>query len=251
MIAPAPAERAVFELVSTYLRRNREIKVRLYPSLAYFIFFPVIAIFTEGLPDPFVSTKLGYSLMGAAMICFVSLTAVEGLVFSEHFAASYIFRVTPVEDLGRIHSGVRKAVLLWVALPGFIVLLVLYSALWASPLHAVLMLAPWVIMTPTVLMMPFLFRQVLPLARKYQKGQQTARNILIFVFSVVALTFVGSFQVIAIKGPLALFAERALGLSIPYWLFMTVIAAISVALYALLRRFGGERRPVPASDPDS
>jgi hypothetical protein len=120
-----------------------------------------------------------------------------------------------------------------------------------NPAHAALMLAPWVIMTPAVMMMPFLFRQVLPLARKYQKGQQTARNVSIFVFSMIALTFVGFFQVVAIKGPLALFDGRPLGLTIPYWLFMVVVAAISIMLYALLKRYGGERRPVPASDPDS
>ena len=243
LIVRTPAERAIFELVSIYFRRNREIKVRLYPSLAYFIFFPVIAIFTEGLPDPFVSPKTGYSMMGAAMICFVSLTAVEGLVFSEHFAASYIYRVAPIESLGQVHSGLRKAVMVWVTLPGFLVLLVLYSALWANPLHAALMIAPWAIMTPAVMMVPFLMRQVLPLARKYQKGQQTARNITVFMSSMIALTSVGLFQVVAINGPASPF-----DMELPYWLFMVIVAAVSVGVYALIGSTGLERRPVPASD---
>jgi len=88
-----PAERAAFDLVSIYLRRNREVKVRLYPSLAYFIFVPLLAIFTEGLPDPFSPRGVdAYSLMGALMICYVALTAIEVLRFSEHYEAAYIFR---------------------------------------------------------------------------------------------------------------------------------------------------------------
>ena len=242
-----PAERAVFELVSIYLRRNREIKIRLYPSLAYFIFFPLLAIFTEGLPDPFINHSLGgYSLMGAVMICFVSLTAVEGLIFSEHFPAAYIYRVAPIRNLGDIHSGFRKAIMLWVTLPGFAVLITLYSILWRNPLHAILVLAPWIIMTPAVLMLPFLLREGLPLSRKYQKGQQTARNLSIFILSMVALSFVAGIQVIAITGRVPL-----LDLSFPYWLFVLFILIVSVISYLALRALSGEMRPIHPSDRDS
>jgi ABC-2 type transport system permease protein len=242
-----PAERAVFELVSIYLRRNREIKVRLYPSLAYFIFFPLLAIFTEGLPDPFNHRSSGgYSLMGAVMICFVSLTAIEGLVFSEHFPAGYIYRVAPIKSLGQIHSGFRKAVLLWVALPGFGVLMALYSIIWQNPLHAILLLIPWIIMTPTVLMLPFLLRETLPLSRKYQKGQQTARNLSIAIFSMVALSIVAGIQIIAITGRVPL-----LDVGFPYWLFILLIIFMSALSHLALRALSGEMKPIRPSDADS
>jgi hypothetical protein len=242
-----PAEHAVFELVSIYLRRNREIKVRLYPSLAYFIFFPLIAIITEGLPDPFANHGHRiYSLMGAVMICFVSLTAIEGLVFSEHFPAAYIYRVAPIRNLGDVHSGFRKAIMLWIALPGFAVLITLYSILWRSPLHAILVLAPWIIMTPVVLMLPFLLREALPLSRKYQKGQQTARNLSILIFSSVALSFVAGVQVIAISGRIPI-----LDLSFPYWLFILLMTIVSAASYLVLRAVSGEKKPIHPSDGDS
>lgn len=243
---PAPAERAVFELVSIYLRRNREIKVRLYPSLAYFIFFPLLAIFTEGLPDPFADESLGgYSLMGAVMICFVSLTAVEGLIFSEHFPAAYIYRVAPIKNLGDLHGGFRKAVMLWVALPGFMVLIALYSILWRDPLHALLLLAPWIILTPAVLMLPFLLREALPLSRKYQKGQQTARNLSVFILSMTALSFIAGIQVIAIAGRVPV-----LNLRFPYWLFILFIVILSATSYLALRALSGELRPIYPSDRD-
>ncbi|HJQ25631.1 MAG TPA: hypothetical protein VKA60_17045 [Blastocatellia bacterium] len=235
-----PAERAAFELVATYLRRNREVKVRLYPSLAYFVFVPLLAVFSEGLPDPFVVRSVqAYSLMGALMICYVALTAVEVLRFSEHHEAAYIFRVAPVARLGDLHSGFRKAVMVWVSLPGFAVLFTLYSVLWRSPLHAALLLAPWVIITPAVLMLGFLFRETLPLARKYQKGQQTSRNLFLFLFCFVVLSLFGGLQAMAIRGRVPVTRIR-----FPYWSFIAFSLLLSACFYYGLRALSGEARAV-------
>ena len=239
-----PAERAAFDLVSIYLRRNREVKVRLYPSLAYFVFVPLLAIFSEGLPDPFSRRGVdAYALMGALMICYVALTAVEVLRFSEHHEAAYIFRVAPVARLGDIYSGFRKAVMTWVALPGFTVLFVLYGILWRNPLHAALLLAPWGIITPAALMLGFLFRETLPLARKYQKGQQTSRNLLLFLVCFLVLSLFGGLQAAAIKGRLPV-----VDVTFPYWLFIALSLLISAFFYVTLRALSHETRAIQPAD---
>ncbi|MFL6216064.1 MAG: hypothetical protein ACJ74J_19430 [Blastocatellia bacterium] len=238
-----PAERAVFDLVSIYLRRNREVKVRLYPSLAYFIFVPVLAFFSEGLPDPFARHMDAYSLMGALMICYVALTAIEVLRFSEHHAAAYIFRVAPVERLGDVYSGFRKAVMLWVALPGFVILFALYAALWRNPLHAALLLIPWAIITPAVMMIGFLFRETLPLARKYQKGQQTSRNLFLFLVCFLLLSVFGVLQALAIRGRLP-----AINLTFPYWLFIILSVFISLFFFIVLRALSRAAAAVAPAD---
>ena len=240
LLLARPAERAAFDLVSVYLRRNRDVKVRLYPSLAYFIFVPLLAVFTQGLPDPF-SPQGGdaYPIMGALMICYVAVTAVEVLRFSEHHSAAYVFRVAPVASLGEIHSGFRKAVMVWVALPGFAVLFALYASLWRHPLHAALLLLPWIVTTPAVLMLGFVFRETMPLARKYQKGQQTSRNVALFLVCFIVLSIFGAFQGIAIKGRLPF-----VDIAFPYWFFTVFSALLSFVLYAALRALSRESRPV-------
>jgi ABC-2 type transport system permease protein len=238
-----PVERAAFDLVSVYLRRNREVKVRLYPSLAYFVFVPLLAVFSEGLPDPFTRRADAYPLMGALMICYVALTAVEVLRFSEHYEAAYIFRVAPVGRLGDVYGGFRKAVMTWVALPGFVVLFVLYAILWRNPLHAALLLIPWGIITPAALMLGFLFRETLPLARKYQKGQQTWRNLLLFLICFVALSLFGGLQAVAIMGRVPV-----VNITFPYWLFIGLSVFISAFFYVTLRALSGEARAIQPSD---
>ena len=234
------AERAAFELITIYLLRNREIKLRLYPSLAYILFFPFLGILTEGLADPFESSEgRFYAMMGAGMISSIGLTAVESLLFSEHYKASYILRVAPVSRIGDIRSGFRKAVFIYIVLPGFAVLFTLYAVLWADPLHAMLVLLPWLALAPAQLLAPFLFREALPLSRKYQKGEQSARNILIFSISFAVLIV------------LAVTQSMALSLGFSYSLFLGIVMVVALLCYLVLRAMTDESRPIEPDERES
>ena len=184
--------------------------------------------------------------MAALMICYISLTAIEGMIFSEHYTAAYIYRVAPIRKLGDVHSGFRKAIMLWIAMPGFAVLVVFYSILWHDPVHAALVLVPWMVVTPTVLLIPFMLREALPLSRKYQKGQQTARNFMLFLICFAGLSIVAALQVVAMRGQLPF-----LDVQFPYWPFIPFIAMASILSYILLRALSGESKPVQPSDLNS
>jgi ABC-2 type transport system permease protein len=226
-------ERAVFDLVGIYLRRDREIKVRLYPSFSYLIMFPLIGIFTGGLSDPFVGQDFVLNtIIGAAMIPFVASVAAEAIQFSEHYQAAYIFRAAPVANLSDIHRGLRKAAQAYVALPGALILLLLYTVLWQNPFHAFLIIAPWLVLTPALMMFPFIRREFLPLSRKYKKGQQSARSMGIFFLSFFFIVIVSAAQNFSIQG------------TIPYWLFLTGVLVVSSILYFTIRKISGEVRPL-------
>jgi hypothetical protein len=232
-----PAERAVFDLVSVYLRRNREIKIRLYPSLAYVIMFPLIGAFGPGFPDPFTDAGGAFtSLMGMAMIGLVALTVIEGLAFCEHYHAAYIFNIAPIESVGAIHGGIRKAIFTLVTLPAFALLLIFYSVAWRSPAHALLVIAPWIAITPPMLLIPFLFRRFLPLSRKYRKGEQSARNITIMLISFFCLSALMGLQTLGLMG------------IYPYWLFLASIAVGSPLAYFIIRKLTRESMPLPPAD---
>lgn len=232
-----PVERAVFDLVGVYLKRDREIKVRLYPSFSYLILFPLMGLFTGGLEDPFLNPKFTFnSLAGAAMIPFVASVAAETILFSEHYQAAYIFRVAPIANLSYIRRGLRKATQAYVALPGAFVLLILYTLLWKSLLHAFLLLVPWLMLTPAIMMFSFFRREFLPLSRKYRKGQQSARFMILFFTSFLCIMLVGTVQSLSMRG------------TIPYWLFIAGTFIFSAIVYFLLRAISGEMRPLKAAE---
>jgi hypothetical protein len=232
-----PVERSIFDLVATYLKRDREIKVRLYPSFSYLILFPLMGLFTGGLEDPFLNPKFTFnSLAGAAMIPFVASVAAETILFSEHYQAAYIFRVAPIANLSYIHRGLRKATQAYIALPGAFVLLVLYTLLWKNLLHAFLLLVPWLILTPAIMMFSFFRREFLPLSRKYRKGQQSARFMILFFASFLCIMIVGTVQSVSMRG------------AIPYWLFVAGTVIFSAILYFILRAISGEMRPLSPAE---
>ena len=115
----------------------------------------------------------------------------------------------------------------------------LYAVLWRSPVHALLLLAPWIIITPAVLMLGFLFRETLPLARKYQKGQQASRNLLLFLFCFIVLSLFGGSQALAIRGRVPL-----VKLPFPYWSFIAASLLLSACFYFGLRALSREARAV-------
>ena len=229
VLLPSPVERAVFSLVSAYFIRNREVKVRVYPSLSYFIVFPLMGAFSGKLQG---SMSMFWILMGAAMVPLVGLTAIEGLLFSEHYRAAHIFRIAPVANLGDIHSGVRKAVALCTVLPCFAIILIVFAVVFNSCLSALMLVIPWVLLTPTFLMFPFFRKQVLPLSRRYRKGEQSARTQIIALLSFFFLGGLVAVQTAAFRG------------SFPYLLFLAVSVIVAPASYLIARKLSGESRPL-------
>jgi hypothetical protein len=77
---------------------------------------------------------------------------------------------------------------------------------------------------------------VLPLSRKYQKGQQSARNISIFISSFLGLSVITGLQVVSLKGYL------------PYWGFILIMAVASPAIHFILGRINKEAEPLKPED---
>jgi hypothetical protein len=235
-----PVERAVFDLLIVYVLRNRETKLRVYPSLAYIIFVPLIAFLSGQLRDPF-SSSVGsfYVIMAGAMISFGGLTSVESLVFSDHFRAADVFRFAPVSTIGEVHRGFRKAVFVLITLPGTLVLTTIYGLAWRNLWHALILVGPWTFISAAISYLPFLFRPRLPLSRKYQKGQQSARVLLIVFVCMLLVMAIGGLQLASIHGRISF---------LPYWLFVLSAAAALIVAHSFVRRFSRERDPIPPFD---
>ena len=228
-----PVERAVFSLVTAYFTRNREIKIRVYPTLSYFIVFPLMGAFSEKLNG---AMSTFWILMGAAMVPLVGLTAIEALAFCEHYPAAHIFRITPVAHLGEIHSGLRKAAAICTVLPCFGIILILFWVVFHSWITAVLLIIPWLAVTPTILMLPFFFKEVISLAKRYRKGEQSARIQVLALLSFIILGTLVGLQTAAFRS------------TFPYWIFVVTSVIVSPISYLAARSLSRESRPLIPSE---
>jgi hypothetical protein len=169
-----PVQRAAFQLATAYLRRDRDTRLRLRPSLVVFALLPLAGLVIE--------EKQGGHLAPLASVCLLGMVpgvAMEALRISSHPVASELFAIVPIAGTSAVFHGVRKAAI-WYVLPaiGFSFLL----ALMIVP--AGLMLAvPGVLAIPVFTLIPGLFGPYVPLALPKARGQQAIANAVLLAAS--------------------------------------------------------------------
>jgi ABC-2 type transport system permease protein len=215
-LLPDPVERGAFRLARAYLARDRDMRMRIYPSLAMIVVFPVIAIL-----DPQRNSRLG-AIMAVFMAGTLPASAMMTFKMSPHYQAAELFRYAPIRGTAALFHGVRKAMILFLAVPG---VLLSGTILWFGlPDHRVLLLAiPALMAIPTLSLIDGLAGDYLPLSMAPTGGRQGAINIGIMIASFVTL---------AVIAGLAAWAQAAGWL----WQMAAVELAALLVLHPLLLR---------------
>jgi hypothetical protein len=106
-----PSSCASFQLATAYLRRDRDVRLRLRPSLVVFAMMPLAGLVLE-------ESRGGHlvPLMSVCLLGMVPGVAVEALRISSHPIASELFAIVPLAGTGPVFHGVRKAAI-WYVLP--------------------------------------------------------------------------------------------------------------------------------------
>ena len=173
------------------MRRDRDIKLRLYPSLSIFLVFPLM-----GLLD---RNRAGFSafvpLMTVWMLGTMPMSALETLRMSAHYAAADIFVIAPLSSAAPVFHGVRKATLYYLLLPAICIAGLLIVYLNPGGRDSLLLAVPGLIAIPTISLLPGVVFEYLPLSRPAARGEQSSRNMgLMFVnMFVMAAVMAGSY----------------------------------------------------------
>jgi len=179
-LLPDPVERGAFRLARAYLARDRDMRMRIYPSLAMIVVFPVIAIL-----DPQRNSRLG-AIMAVFLAGTLPASAMMTFKMSPHYQAAELFRYVPIRGTAALFHGVRKAMLLFLAIPG---VLLSGSILWFGlpDRHILLLAIPALMAIPTLSLMDGLAGDYLPLSMAPTGGRQGAINIGIMIASFLTL----------------------------------------------------------------
>jgi hypothetical protein len=177
MLMPDPVEWESFQLAAAYMRRDRDVRMRLYPSLATYVVFPIIAFIdpAKGAYLPVITIVLAAMLPASCMMT---------LKMSPQFAASDVFRFAPIRSTAPVFHGVRKAALLFMTLP---VLLVSATLLWFALRDHTWLIAtlPALVLVPTLSLVEGLAGDYLPLSIPPVTGRQSAMLIGLYAMSAV------------------------------------------------------------------
>jgi hypothetical protein len=169
-----PVERAAFQLATAYLRRDRDVRLRLRPSIVVFALLPLAGLV--------VDESRGGHLAPLASICLLGMVpgvAMEALRISSHPVASELFAVVPIAGTEAVFHGVRKAAIRYVApaivLSGLLAFLVVPGGL--------MLAVPGVLAFPLFSLIPGLFGPYVPLALPKARGQQAIANAVLLAAS--------------------------------------------------------------------
>ncbi len=129
-------ERGAFEFVWKITSRDRKFKLRIYPSLAYLLIYPIFMIGTgrnEGSFQQQIEHLRESTGMGIVVIYLcgtVLLTIRSQISQSEDFKAAWLYALAPISKPGEILSGSLRAILVKFLLPITILLCIVLSIIW-------------------------------------------------------------------------------------------------------------------------
>lgn len=203
------------------MRRDRDIKLRLYPSLTIFLVFPLISLLdrNRGAFSTFMP------LITIWILGSMPISALETLRVSPHYAAADIFAVAPLASAASVFHGVRKAIIFYLLVPSICLAGILIAYLAPGGRESLLLTVPGLIAIPTLSLLPGLAEEYLPLSRPAARGEQSARNMgLIFLTMFAMLGVVGGSWLAWSQGYLwLLVAIELLVVSLLHWIFNRVI----------------------------
>ena len=133
-------ERGAFEFVWKITSRDRKFKLRIYPSLAYLLIYPIFMIGTGRGDGSFVQQiehlreSMGIGIVVIYLCGTVLLTIRSQISQSEDFKAAWLYELAPIIKPGEILSGSMRAIMVKFLLPITIFLSLVLSIIWGVDL---------------------------------------------------------------------------------------------------------------------
>lgn len=131
-----PIEHGTFEFVWKLTTRDRKFKLRVYPSLAYLLIYPIFIIGSGNNEESFSQQiehlrASSWLLVLMIYMCFsILLTIRSHISQSEEFKASWIFTIAPLTQPGEVLSGAFRSVMVKFMLPIILLLSIMLPLIW-------------------------------------------------------------------------------------------------------------------------
>jgi hypothetical protein len=189
---PDPVERGAFRLATAYMRRDRDLRMRLYPSIATILVFAIL---------PFFDRKFAGRTGPLLVLTFIGMqttTAMATLKMSPQFAAADVFRYAPLRGTAPVFHGVRKAVMVGFVLPVFVVVVpILFFAIRAR--ETLLMVLPVPAAVPTLSLLGGLAGDYLPFSLPPTVGRQGMTNVGLMIAGSLSSAVIAAVALLALR----------------------------------------------------
>jgi ABC-2 type transport system permease protein len=169
-------ERALFHFLLKMLRRNRQLKMQLYPNFGVVLALFFLAVLDhEKMTDPLAGGGASFALILPLMVfLFAGMGFTAVLPYSDEHEGGWIFFAAPIRRADRLLKAIKKAALLVLFIPLFVLLTVLFSFLWPVT-HALGISLYGLTLGLVVFQVVLFWFRDFPFSRKMEKGAQSRR----------------------------------------------------------------------------
>lgn len=125
-------ERVFFQFATLMMKREREFKLKVYPSLGFAFIAPFIFLLNGLRDSSFSDLGNGKEYLFIYFSSIMIPTVIHMLKFSENYQGSWLFHATPIKDLAALKRGTLKAFIVKLYLPVLLLLSVCFIAIFSA-----------------------------------------------------------------------------------------------------------------------
>lgn len=178
-------ERVFFQFAALMMKKEREFKLKVYPSLGFAFIAPFIFLLNGLRDSSFSEIGKGKEYFFIYFSSIMIPTVVHMLKFSENYKGSWLFRAAPIKDLAALHRGTIKAFLVRLYLPILIVLSACFIAIFSVRIIPDLIIVFLAGCLNTIISYKLVNGERYPFSESFEfaMDMNTAKNILLFILA--------------------------------------------------------------------
>lgn len=187
LVCGSKEEATFFRFATNMMKKERNFKLRVYPSLGFSLIFPFIFLFTflkDGGLDGVVPSRVYFSIY---FMGFMIPTIISTIGFSGNYKGSWIYRVIPFNNTKDIFKGTMKAAFVSLILPLYVLMGVIFMIIFKGKMLVDLIILLLVLALFMVICFNVLTKR-LPFSRPFEelgKGEGVVTMFLVFILFVL------------------------------------------------------------------
>ena len=185
-------ERAFFNFICSILSKDRELKMRTYPSLALSVFLPYMLVITL-YKD--IDSNIGCLSIYLGLIMIIGFLVI--IKYSNNAKAAWIYHIAPIKDSSVIFKGMIKAIVYKVYLPVMILFSIgfIYMFKLIAIKHLIIISLSLILSTIIIIKiegtLPFSINYTIT-AMSSNLGRLLLYMVILGIFALIHLTLINS-----------------------------------------------------------
>ncbi|SFJ49349.1 hypothetical protein SAMN02910355_2763 [Terrisporobacter glycolicus] len=217
-------EKAVYNLSSSIIKREREFKLMTYPSLGFNIVFPLLFIFMYSMDS--ISEIKNISLhmsLNIYWFIFMVPTLLMTLQYSNDYKAAWIYETAYISDKSNVYKGAYKALLANILLPLYLFESIIFIVIFGIKVLPILITA-FVFLLVFIVIEHMLGKNTLPFTLKFGDVNKS-QNLINTLLGMVILCVGVGINYLALSNVYALVAYSTILMFVAFILWSKCIKA--------------------------